>query len=53
MWDRILANKKKIIAAILAIGLTIAGVSLSPEQESTIVDTAAGILPNAPAKTAP
>lgn len=45
MWDRILANKKKLIAALLALVLAIAGINLTQEQQDAIVDGASSALP--------
>lgn len=53
MWNRILANKGKIIAGILALGLALAGINMSQDEQTKIVDTASHLLPDAPAATTP
>lgn len=44
MWDRIKANKKKIIAGLLALVLALAGISMSDDEQAKIVDTASGLI---------
>lgn len=47
MLDKLLENKKKIIALVLALVLTLAGIKLSDQQQATIVDTVSEVLPDA------
>jgi len=52
MWDRILKQKKTLIAALLALILAIAGLNLPKDQQDAIVNTVSSVLPDAPADTA-